>query len=215
MGLFPPPLSKSASWPMAMGAEGIAMAQFARCGFDVLLQAGRDKPWYDLAVMRAGNLLKVSVKASENGAWPLTSGYTLRAPDAGGIRVDRNAIEMWRAGFGSRAVVCLVQFEGVTIDRLPRIYLAAPDEIAAAMRETAERTGRCALLEMYEWKGSDGEQRVKMLPDEWHFSEARVKELLISQGGMAAAAPAAKSTVQSSAAARPPQETQRELALTL
>ena len=39
MAIFPAPLSKSPSWPITIGSEGIAAAQFARCGFDVLVQA--------------------------------------------------------------------------------------------------------------------------------------------------------------------------------
>jgi hypothetical protein len=183
MGIFPAPLSKSASWPITVGAEGIAAAQFARCGFDVLVQAGRDKPWYDLVVTKAGNLLKVSVKASENGEWALTSGYTRRVAETYGMRVDcRSAIDMWRAGYGSRTVCCLVQFEGVAIDELPRIYLASPDEIAAAMRQTADRTGRCTLFETYEWFAAEGARKLELLPENWHFSQTRVQELLQSQG---------------------------------
>jgi hypothetical protein len=191
MGIFSAPLTKSASWPITVGAEGIAAAQFARCGFDVLVQAGRDKPWYDLVVTKAGNLLKVSVKASETGEWALTSGFTRRIAETNGMRIDcKSAIDMWRAGYGSRTVCCLVQFDGVAIHELPRIYLASPDEIAAAMRQTADRTGRCTLLEMYEWAGSDGARTVEMLPEKWHFSQARVQELLLGQANGAPIGPA-------------------------
>src|SRR5438270_14079644 len=55
---------KPPSWPMSIGAAGIAAAQFARCGFDVMMQAGPDKPWYDLVVTKAGTLLKIGVKAT-------------------------------------------------------------------------------------------------------------------------------------------------------
>ena len=156
MAVFPTPISKPASWPMSVGAEGIAAAQFARCGFDVLVQAGRDKPWYDLVVTKAGNLLKVSVKASDNGEWALPSGFIRRVAETNGMRVDcLSAIDMWRSGYGSRTVVCLIQFEGAAIHELPRVYLASPDEIAANMREVAARTGRCTLLEMYEWTAAN------------------------------------------------------------
>ena len=188
MGIFPAPISKSASWPISVGAEGIAAAQFARCGFDVLVQAGRDKPWYDLVITRAGNLLKVSVKASETGEWPLTSGYTRKATESQGARADaRRAIDMWRAGYGSRTICCLVQFADVAIDELPRIYLASPDEIAASMTLTAERIGRSTLLEMYEWAGTDGGGAVESLPNCWQFSRERVQELLLHQGKSAPA----------------------------
>jgi hypothetical protein len=171
---------------MSVGAEGIAAAQFARCGFDVLVQAGRDKPWYDLVVTKAGNLLKVSVKASDNGEWALTSGFIRRVAETNGMRVDcLSAIDMWRSGYGSRTVCCLVQFEGAAIHELPRVYLASPDEIAANMREVAARIGRSTLLEMYEWTTANGARTVEMLPEKWHFSQDRVKELLLAQGSSA------------------------------
>jgi hypothetical protein len=171
-----------------VGAEGIAAAQFARCGFDVLVQAGRDKPWYDLVVTRAGNLLKVSVKASDNGEWTLANGFIRRVAETNGMRVDcLSAIDMWRAGYGSRTVCCLVQFEGAAIHELPRVYLASPDEIAETMRQTAQRIGRCTLLEMYEWTASAGTRAIEMLPAAWHFSQARVQDLLASQGSSSAA----------------------------
>jgi hypothetical protein len=191
MAVFSAPISKPASWPMSVGAEGIAAAQFARCGFDVLVQASRDKPWYDLVVTKTGNLLKVSVKASENGEWALTNGFIRRVAETNGMRVDNlSAIDMWRAGYGSRTVCCLVQFEGAAIHELPRVYLASPEEIAAAMRETAARTGRCTLLEMYEWTASNGQRSVEMLPEKWHFSQDRVQELLLTQGSSSVASSA-------------------------
>ncbi|HWG21367.1 MAG TPA: hypothetical protein VG225_12625 [Terracidiphilus sp.] len=183
MALFAVPPSKPATWPISVGAEGIAAAQFARCGFDVLVQAGRDKPWYDLVVTRGGNLLKVSVKASENGQWSLTSGYTRRVAETSGMRIDcRSAVDMWRASHGSRTICCLVQFEGAAIHELPRIYLASPDEIAARMRDTADRTGQCSLFESYEWTGRDGTRNIEALPSKWNFSPARILELLAGQG---------------------------------
>ncbi|UWZ85978.1 PDDEXK-like family protein [Occallatibacter riparius] len=187
MAVFSSPISKPASWPMSVGAEGIAAAQFARCGFDVLVQAGRDKPWYDLVVTKAGNLLKVSVKASDNGEWALTNGFVRRVAETNGMRIDcLSAIDMWRAGYGSRTVVCLVQFEGAAIHELPRVYLASPEEIAANMREVVARTGRCTLLEMYEWTAANGQRVVEMLPEKWHFSQDRVQEMLLGQGNSSA-----------------------------
>jgi hypothetical protein len=66
------------------------------------------------------------------------------------------------------------------------LYLASPDEIADAMRQTAQRIGRCTLLEMYEWTDSSGARNVEMLPEAWHFSQARVQDLLTRQGAKSA-----------------------------
>src|ERR1035438_1549235 len=70
---------KPATWQLTLGSEGIAAAQFSRCGLDVSVQSGRDKPWYDLVVAKAGNLLKVSVKGSDDGQWALVQSYMKRA----------------------------------------------------------------------------------------------------------------------------------------
>jgi hypothetical protein len=170
---------RSTTWPITVGAEGIAAAQFARCGFDVLVQASRDKAWYDLVVSRAGNLLKISVKASDDGEWRLTSGYARSDQTIGGASFDmRNAIDRWQASYGSRTVCCLVQFCGVSIDEMPRIYLALPGEVAQMMRETASRIGRCTVCERYEWMLPDGSPKLETLPSSWRFSPYRIEELL-------------------------------------
>lgn len=173
---------KTCCWPISVGAEGIAAAQFARCGFDVLVQAGRDKSWYDLVVSRAGSLLKISVKASDNGQWWLTNGFSRRAQDLAPNRIDTgSAVNMWLSSYGSRTVCCLVQFENVALDEMPRIYLACPQEIAQRMRETAERAGQCALFEHYGWADADGAERIETLPESWRFSEERIQQLLDQQ----------------------------------
>lgn len=161
-----------------MGAEGMAAAQFARCGFDVLMQAGRDKPWYDLVVTRAGSLLKVSIKASEDGQWSLTQGYARRAPEVSSKFDCCAAIDRWLDSYGSRTICCLVQFERVALDEMPRIYLAFPHEIAGRMRETAERVGVCALFEKYVWTAENGSRQTEALPASWLFSQNRIEELL-------------------------------------
>jgi hypothetical protein len=172
---------KTSTWPISVGAEAIAAAQFARCGFDVLAQTARDKPWYDFAVTRAGNLLKVSVKASEDGRWNLTQSFARRSTDQGARSVDcRSAIDFWADSQGSKTICCLVQFEGVTINQMPRIYLAFPNDLAAEMRAAAERTGHCALLEKYEWT-VDGKREYSALPSSWRFSPERIQELLERQ----------------------------------
>lgn len=167
------------TWPITMGAEGMAAAQFARCGFDVLMQAGRDKPWYDLVVTRSGSLLKVSIKASEDGQWSLTQGYARRAPEVSGSKFDCGAaIDRWLDSYGSRTICCLVQFERVALDEMPRIYLAFPHEIATRMRETVRRVGVCSLFEKYAWTAESGSRQTEALPASWLFSQNRIEELL-------------------------------------
>lgn len=171
---------KPASWPITIGAEGIAAAQFARCGLDVLVQTGHDKPWYDLVVSNAGNLLRISVKASENGRWHLIESYLKRAADMSGKRNDcHGAIDLWLDHHGSRSACCLVQFEGVLFHELPRIYVASPLEIAQRLRNSADRLARPVLYERYEWQSADEvTATVETLPATWLLSRERMQMLL-------------------------------------
>jgi len=182
-----PPLvaapAKPGSWPINVGASGIAAAQFARCGFDVMIQAGHDKPWYDLVVTKSGNLLKIGVKASENGCWSLAESYLQRSAHWNGKKVDvHQAIGLWLDIHGERTFYCLVQFEGVSLNQLPRIYLATPSEIACRMRESAVRLGKPVLFEQYEWTSPEtGLVHTEALPSSWLFSPERIQELLFPQ----------------------------------
>lgn len=180
---------KPGSWPMTVGAAGIAAAQFARCGFDIMIQAGPDKPWHDMVVTKAGNLLKIGVKASDDGRWRLAESYLLRAAYANTRKPDLlHAIRMWLDTHGERTVYCLVQFEGVSLNQMPRIYLATPAEIARRMREATERTGEPYLFEQYEWTSAEsGFTAIEALPSSWLFSVERIQELLFPQAVGAAA----------------------------
>jgi hypothetical protein len=187
---------KPGSWPITVGAAGIAAAQFARCGFDVLSQAGHDKPWYDLVVTKGGNLLKIGVKASEDGCWRLAETYLHRAAQISGKKNDMHrAITLWLDIHGDRTVYCLVQFEGVALNQLPRIYLATPADIARRMREAADRTGQPSLYEQYQWTSSDtGNSEISTLPGSWLFSHERIHDLLFPQTAQPIPMPPARVT---------------------
>jgi len=70
--------NKMSKWHVATAAEAIAAAQFARCGWDVSVQYGANQPEYDLMVSKGNNVLKVSVKGSQDGSWGLTQKYLKR-----------------------------------------------------------------------------------------------------------------------------------------
>jgi hypothetical protein len=107
--------------------------------------------------------------------------------------VDYGAIDRWLDMHGSRTIYCLVQFEGVTLNQLPRIYLAAPVDIARKMRESAERLGEPILVEQYEWTARDtGCSSIEALPSTWLFSHERIQELLFPQPASAIPMPAAR-----------------------
>jgi hypothetical protein len=184
---------KPGSW-LTVAATGVAAAQFARCGFDVMIQAGPDKPWYDLVITKGGNLLKIGVKASDDGRWGLAESYLLRAAHANTKKPDvPHAIRMWLDTHGERTVYCLVQFEGVSLNQLPRIYLATPADIARRMRESAERTGQPVLQEQYDWTSPETDATsIEALPSNWLFSMVRIEELLFPQGVQTLARPATR-----------------------
>lgn len=178
-----PAQSKPPSWQITVAAEGIAAAQFARCGFDVSVQYGPNKPKYDLVVAKANNLLTVSVVGSQDGVWDLTQSYLKRATELSGKKADyHGAIALWLDHHGSRAVCCLVQFQGVAIDQLPRIYLASPKEIAQRMRDTAKGRGDSTLYEECDLASfGDGTEAAGKIPSCWRFSQERIQELIASQ----------------------------------
>jgi hypothetical protein len=163
-------MAKSASsWHIGVAAEAITAAQFARCGWDVSVQYGADQPEYDLIVAKSGRLLKVSVKGSQDGSWGLTQSFLANADYHG-------AIEKWLARHGAKTVLCFVQFKGVALDALPRLYLARPTEVADRLRETAKGRGDTILYEKHTWGakafGHGTEERV---PDHWRFTQDRLE----------------------------------------
>jgi hypothetical protein len=183
--MFHPDPNKPPSWQIGLSAEGIAAAQFARCGFDVSIQYGADKPAHDMVVTKAGSLLKVVVKGSQDGLWNLTQSYVKRAAEMSGKKADlHGAIALWLDHHSPRTVCCLVQFQGVPIDELPRIYLATPKEVAQRLRETAEGQGDSILYEGSEWGArSEGAASRVGLPASWRFSAQRIQDLLAGQAG--------------------------------
>lgn len=185
--------SRIPSWQINIGAEGIAAAQFARCGFDVSVQYGADKPAYDLVVTKADVLLKVCVKGGQDGFWNLTQSYIKRAAELSGKKADyHGAIDLWLDHHASRTVCCLVQFQGVPIDQLPRIYLATPKEVALRLRQTAAGRGDSVLYEESERScAGEGAGGVERLPASWRFSYQRIQELLAVQGAVSHSGPVA------------------------
>jgi hypothetical protein len=173
----------SPSRQLTVSAEGIAAAQFARCGFDVSIQFGPNKPAYDLFATKAGNLLMVCVMGSQNGSWDITQYYLKRTTELSGNKVDhQRAIELWLDRHGARAACCFVQFQGVAIDRLPRIYLASPKETAQKLLEIAEKYGNSILYDEFgDESYTDTTQTIGKIPAGWRFSNERIQELLAAQ----------------------------------
>ncbi len=161
------------SWHVGVAAEAIAAALFARCGYDVSVQYGPNQPEYDLIVAQGDRLLKVSVKGSQDWGWGLCQSYLEK-----GKANYHAAIDRWLSKHKPRTVYCFVQFGGVPLDTLPRVYLATPEEVAQRLHETANGRGDTVLYEDHTWgpraKAAGTSERI---PASWRFSRERVEAL--------------------------------------
>lgn len=159
------------SWQVATAAEAIAAAQFARCGWDVSVQYGANQPEYDLVAVDGDNVLKVSVKGSKDGGWGLTQSYLANADYHG-------AVDEWLKKHLRKTVFCLVQFKGVPIDQLPRMYLATPSEIGSWLKSAAAGRGDTVLYERHAWTDrAFAAGTVDSIPVDWQFSEDRLRTI--------------------------------------
>ena len=163
---------KVSSWHIGVAAEAFAAGLFARCGLDVSVQYGADQPEYDLIIAQGDKLLKVSVKGSQDGGWGLTQNYKKDTDYHG-------AADAWMKRYNKKTVLCFVQFKGVRIVELPRVYLATPKEVATHLKSTAKGRGGTILEEYKKWTSrAFGAGTEDKIPDSWVFSLERIEELL-------------------------------------
>lgn len=161
------------SWQVATSAEAFAAAQLARCGWDVSVQYGANQPEYDLVAVDGDLMLKISVKGSRDGGWGLTQSYLKRADYHG-------AVDKWLSKHGKKTVFCLVQFQGTSIETLPRMYLATPQEIAAWLNKSAAGRGDTILYERHVWSPRGyAAGTTDAIPASWKFTAKRLEELAI------------------------------------
>jgi Holliday junction resolvase-like predicted endonuclease len=165
-------IGRTSAWHIGIAAEALAAAQFARCGFDVSVQYGAHQPEYDLVAVQGDRVLKVSVKGSQDGSWGLTQSFLKQAK-------YQEAIDGWLLRHRPRTVLCFVQFKGVALDQMPRMYLATPAEVAQRLRETARGRGDTILYEKHTWgPRASAAGTTESVPDSWRFTSKRVEELL-------------------------------------
>lgn len=154
------------SWHISVAAESITAFMFARIGYDVSVQYGANQPEYDLMVSKGDSILKVSVKGSRDGGWGLTQGFKK------GFSYHE-AIDLWLLKHSKKTIFSLVQFKGVQINDMPRVYLATPNEIASLMKKSRNGLGNTVLREKKTWAGN--KYNVDEVPTEWLFSIDRVE----------------------------------------
>lgn len=159
------------SWQVATAAEAFAAAQFARCGWDVSVQYGANQPEYDLVAVDRDKMLKVSVKGSKDGGWGLTQSHIRNADYHG-------AADTWLEKHSSKTVFCLVQFKGIPVDSLRRMYLATPVEIAEWLKAAAAGRGDTILYEEHTWTSrAQAAGTTDSIPESWRFTHERLDEI--------------------------------------
>ena len=116
-------------------------------------------------------VLKVSVKGSKDGSWGLTQSHISNAD-------YHSAADAWLKKHSRKTVFCLVQFKGVPIELLPRMYLATPTEIAAWLRAAAAGRGDTILYEKHVWsERAQAAGTTDVIPGHWRFTEQRLNEI--------------------------------------
>lgn len=161
------------SWQVATAGEAFAAAQFARCGWDVSIQYGANQPEYDLVAVDGDRVVKVSVKGSKDGQWGLTQSHLRK-----GTADYQGAIDTWLSRHTQLTIFCLVQFKGVPVTDLPRMYLATPAEIGAQLRATAKSRGDTILYERKVWTDkAQAAGTIDSIPESWRFTQDRLDQL--------------------------------------
>jgi hypothetical protein len=158
---------------VSVAAEAFVAALFAWCGGDVSVQYGANQPEYDLVVVKGAKMLKVSVKGSQDGGWGLTQSYKKG-------NTYHEAADLWVAKHKPKTVLCFAQFKGVDLEKgeLPRVDLAAPQEVGKRLKESRNGEGETILTEHHVWKSGTAKGAVDKIPDEWKFSKQRVEDWL-------------------------------------
>lgn len=159
-------------WHVSVAAESLTASLFAQCGYDVSVQYGANQPEYDLMVAKGERMLKISVKGSQDGGWGLCQSHIKNADYHG-------AIKCWVDRHKPHTVLCFVQFQGVKLTEMPRMYLATAMEVGERLHATAKGRGDTILYERHEWgKRAHGAGTIEEIPSVWRFSSKRIESLL-------------------------------------
>ncbi len=120
--------------------------------------------------------MKVSVKGSQDGSWGLTQSHISNADYHG-------ATEKWLAKHGPSTVMAFVQFNGVSIDEQPRVYIATLKDVVVRLKESTSERGETILYESHTWgprafaAGTTDE-----IPKSWGFSQQRIEDIFAMIG---------------------------------
>jgi Holliday junction resolvase-like predicted endonuclease len=156
---------------VSIAAEAIAAAQLARAGYDVSVQYGANQPLYDVIAVKGDRILQISVKGSKDGGWGLTQGYKRDS------KTYHDAADEWLQKHGENLVFVLVQFEKVSLDEMPRTYVARAKEIAEHLKNARNGRGDTTLVEDHTPSRGVAANYRKMVPLEWKFTQDRIDKV--------------------------------------
>ncbi len=128
---------------------------------------GANQPLYDLVAVKGNRILKISVKGSKDGGWVLTAGLK-----AG--RTYHEAAEEWLKRQGREIVFAFVQFWGLNLGEMPRVYIARSTEVATHLKSKKGGTGDTRFAERQEWKAGVAKGITDKIPDGWWFCSKRI-----------------------------------------
>jgi Holliday junction resolvase-like predicted endonuclease len=164
--------NKMKTFHVGISAEAFAAALFAHAGYDVLVQYGANQPEYDLTVASDNDqLLKISVKGSQDGGWGLTQNYKKG-------RNYHQAADEWSKKHSKNIIFCLVQFENVKLGKCPRVYIASVSEVTAFLKKARNGEGDTVLRENHLYKSGIAKGYSDIIPKKWKLSKTRISELI-------------------------------------
>jgi Holliday junction resolvase-like predicted endonuclease len=156
---------------VSISAEAFAAAQFARAGCDVSVQYGANQPEYDLLIKRGNQFKMISVKGSQKGGWGLVQSYKKG-------RTYHQAIDAWAADQNQLIVYCLVGFNELEFNQIPRMYLASIIDLTNELKAQRRGEGTTSLTENYTYTNGKLKGWTDRIPDAWLFTEERVNSFL-------------------------------------
>ncbi|MBS0432782.1 MAG: hypothetical protein JSS21_10325 [Proteobacteria bacterium] len=153
-----------------IAAESFTASILARAGYDVLVQYGANQPHYDLVAVKGQRFLLVSVKGSQDGGWMLATRYVKE-----GVGYHQ-ATDQWLTAQREDIVFVFVQFQGVSIEQAPRVYVARPPEIAEQLRAHRDGKGHGALQEDWQ-RNHPNSAYADRIPNPWIFTRERIDSI--------------------------------------
>ena len=153
---------------VSIAAESFVAYLLARDGWDVSVQYGANQPDYDLIASRGEKTVKVSVKGSQDGGWGLTQSCKKE-------RTYAEAADEWQMKHSKGTILFLVQFKGIAMDQVTRVYVASPKEVAEHLKKCRAGNGETILREKHTYKKGCAEGTTDEIPSEWKYDGKRVE----------------------------------------